>query len=474
MDEDYNIEDAEIQQEEQAPIEETQAEEPQAEEAQEQQVTSEGVKKKKKREKKKLTKEQKKQRAIKALIITGSIVLAFAIFISSVAIANVVVAKGLLEQAEQFTAAEYPADRLVPVIDPEDGYWTFTTDRELKIMQLTDVHIGGGSFSKQKDAWAMNAVATMIKEELPDLVIVTGDITFPVPYASGSFDNLHGVEIFSTLMEKLGVYWTFCFGNHDTEAYAKYTRTDICEYYEKQQAAGKLKYCLFQRGESDKKDVISDDSMGFGNTIIKVKNSAGDLTQALVMIDSHSYLDGDYFGLLWNYDYIHDVQVNWYEREMNRLGNVKNMIFFHIPIREYREAWKEYRENGNQNTDNVIYFAGAMRENEDKVRHDEKTYGVACSTHPDKLFETASQHNATGIFCGHDHYNNFSVEYKGIRLTYGMSIDYLAYPGIYKEHLQRGCTLINLDEDGSFEIEHRNYYKDYGAKIEKGKNELAA
>ena len=115
-----------------------------------------------------------------------------------------------------------------------------------------------------------------------------------------------------------------------------------------------------------------------------------------------------------------------------------------------------------------------MRENEDKVRHDEQTYGIACSTHESKLFEAAQAHNATGIFCGHDHYNNFSVEYKGVRLTYGMSVDYLAYPGIYKEHLQRGCTLINLGTDGEFDLDLRNYYRDYGAKIEKGKNDIEA
>lgn len=50
------------------------------------------------------------------------------------------------------------------------------------------------------------------------------------------------------------------------------------------------------------------------------------------------------------------------------------------------------------------------------------------------MFDTALELGSTsGFFCGHDHYNNASIEYKGIRLTYGMSIDYLAMPGIEKE-----------------------------------------
>ena len=73
-----------------------------------------------------------------------------------------------------------------------------------------------------------------------------------------------------------------------------------------------------------------------------------------------------------------------------------------------------------------------------------------------------------GTFCGHDHYNNFSVEYMGVRLTYGMSVDYLAYPGIYKEHSQRGCTVINIDGSGNMAITPKNYYSNYNVKYEKG------
>ena len=61
--------------------------------------------------------------------------------------------------------------------------------------------------------------------------------------------------------------------------------------------------------------------------------------------------------------------------------------------------------------------------------------------------------HTTGFFCGHDHYNNMSLEYEGIRLTYGMSIDYLAMPGIARDTKQRGSTLITLHDDGTTMIE---------------------
>ena len=65
-----------------------------------------------------------------------------------------------------------------------------------------------------------------------------------------------------------------------------------------------------------------------------------------------------------------------------------------------------------------------------------------------------------GIFFGHDHLNNISLTYKGVRLTYGYTIDYLAYSGIKNYGAQRGCTVITVSPDGSFDCWHENYYQD--------------
>lgn len=108
----------------------------------------------------------------------------------------------------------------------------------------------------------------------------------------------------------------------------------------------------------------------------------------------------------------------------------------------------------------------------DKQKNGVRTYGVFCGSSTDNIFEAGLTHGMQGIFCGHDHYNNFSVLYKrdgdsrGIRLTYGMAVDYLAYPGIYKEHLQRGTTVITINSDGVFESTPRNYYS-YGVAHER-------
>ena len=349
-------------------------------------------------------------------------------------------------------------EQLVPEKDT-DGYWTFNTDRDLKILQLTDVHIGGGLMSIQKDKKALNAVAAMVTAEKPDLVILTGDNVYPVPFQSGTFNNGVATDVVIALLEKLGVYYTVCFGNHDSEAYSDYTREQIADKYENPE----LKYSIFRKGPED--------IDGFGNQIIKVMNSNGIVTNAYFVLDSHDYVEADMLGVLGKYDNIHQNQVDWYRENVLAIDAANkaidpdypmfpSLLFFHIPLREYDDAWKEYRANGSQDTENVKYIDGGYYEDNEKV---------CCGVGDDSLFETALELGSTkGMFCGHDHVNNATLEYKGIRLTYGMSVDYLAYIGIDKKGAQRGCTVISLSKDGELSVSLENYYQDkYVSKYEK-------
>ena len=232
----------------------------------------------------------------------------------------------------------------------------------------------------------------------------------------------------------------------------------------------KWKNCLFQ------KDDGSID--GVSNSVIKVKNSDGVITQALFSIDTNDYPQENKFagivsGLTGNYDNIHENQIEWYktsceklnaenkafientfegdekEQLLNNFGLVKSLVFMHIPPVEYADAWDEFKNNGYKDTEIVKYYYGTLGE---KVCH---------PTDDDLFFETAVEMKSTqGMFVGHDHINIFSVDYKGIRLTYGMSIDYVAYGKIDKVGTQRGCTVITVKPDGTFDCYPENYYQD--------------
>ena len=101
------------------------------------------------------------------LKIIGIIVSVVVLFCAVTSLITVVGRNSNMKKIESFEQVKIE-NQLVPVED-ENGYWTFTTDRDFKVMQLTDIHIGGGILSKSFDRKAMNAVAAMLTYEKPGL-----------------------------------------------------------------------------------------------------------------------------------------------------------------------------------------------------------------------------------------------------------------------------------------------------------------
>lgn len=335
----------------------------------------------------------------------------------------------------------------VPVVDhnvhkidynEDTGVYTITSStKDFKILHLTDIHIGGSLYSYPKDLKALKACYAEIEHTHPDLVIVTGDLCFPLGVMSMSLNNSAPVHQFAAFMRNIGIPWAFTYGNHDTESLSSLNNEQLNEVYKSlsYKTSGTLLY-----------PYIQPDITGRNNQLIELRNTDGRLNTGLFLIDSNAYT-GEGINA---YDYIHDDQVNWYAGEIKRMNaeaghTVNSLCFFHIPLREYLTATKLY----NSGSDQVKYFFG-----ENPGDHGGITNSlVCCSDYPSKLFDTARKlGSTTGMFCGHDHYNNASLEYKGIRLTYGMSIDYLAMPGI--EHLtrQRGAELITIHPDSTWDL----------------------
>lgn len=393
----------------------------------------------------------------KFLKVMAIIFAVIAVIAAVTAIVNTALVNANIERAKTFPSAETSE---LNFENPTDGVWNIISDNGLKVIQITDIHIGGGWMSYKKDQMAINAVAAIINAEKPDFVVASGDIAYPVPFQAGTFNNLSGAKIFAELMENLGVYWTATYGNHDTESYSYFGRDDITEFYEK------YPHCLMREGA---KDVD-----GYGNQVFNIVSSDGIITRSIYTIDSHSYVDGDIFGIFWKYDNVHENQIEWYKntveanKQHNRMKmyqssvatpsadinniNPPSTVYLHIPLTEYKDAWFEYVDNGYADTENVKYNYGTAGE-KDKV--------VYPGIYDDNFFETMLELGSTdSVFCGHDHLNNFSLNYKGIDLCYSFSIDYLAYVGISELGSQRGCTVMNIDENGNAEYHLENYYQD--------------
>lgn len=313
-------------------------------------------------------------------------------------------------------------------LDNETFALKINTNRAYKILQLTDMHLGFGIFSKKKDRLALKAVSQIIKRTKPDLIVITGDSVFPFFPKAGTMNNKRQAEIFIRFMDSFGIQYALVYGNHDCEMFARYNKDKLSDVY----SSGK--YSIFTKG---RKDIY-----GMGNYFINLTDSDGKVILPLVFLDSNMYGEGGWF--YSGFDCIHEDQVDWCMDKLSKLkkenSDVRAMAFFHIPVNEFKEAYEKMKMGDKA----VVYKHGNIGEADDH-------FGIP--KFEGTFFNRAVDNGIIKwMFCGHDHLNTLSLTYKGIRLTYGMSIDCLGYNGISKSYIQRGGTLITRKIDGRVDI----------------------
>lgn len=291
------------------------------------------------------------------------------------------------------------------------------TGRELKILQITDIHFACSIFRYNFDKKVVNQIVKCVEKNTPDIIVVTGDAISPIWITSGTRDSYKQLDAFLALFEKIGIPYTYCFGNHDATGTA--SKKYISDKIEK------AEHSFYLGGV--------DNVQGMGNYVVKVETN-GVLSSSFILMDSNQNLDGDYEG-------ISAKQVVWYEQKIKELqaekADIKNILFIHVPIPEYASFYAESKK-GNQN------YEIELGSKSEKV----------CKGKQKHLYEKMAELGATKwVYCGHDHKNNYSVKDKqtGITLSYGMSMDYTAYPTIKFTTKYRGGRMILLSEDGSVE-----------------------
>ncbi len=396
------------------------------------------------------------------IIFIASAILSFAV--------NYGVSLHLRHYINSFDPVDYSTvDRVVPEIDEKTGYYTFTTDRDLRIMVLTDIHMGGGFWSYSKDMKTAKEVITMLQKEKPDLVILDGDNTFAVPgpvyNGGGTLNNAMAARDVIEIFNHEGVYFSTVFGNHDTEVFDYTGREKLGKLYMKD----KFEYCIFDQNYTDGAELPA-----VTNQIMLVKNTKGDITKALLLVDSNAYVDNSIQAVLdWNYDIIRDSTVDWAADALTELGKPETVAFFHIPTSEYRIAYEELEANGFKDTKDTKYISGVWDELIDETTESRIWHGGITREEPladiDRFFETLGPDGLDVLeacYCGHDHVNNAWVNYKGVDLCYCYSIDNLAYTDICYSGLQRGSTVITISPDGKRKTQYKNAYKDYGVSTD--------
>ena len=158
----------------------------------------------------------------------------------------------------------------IEIFADEFGFKSLKKDSQepIKILQLTDIHIGNGPLTSKRDLKAIEAVCKMIESSRPDLIVLSGDLVYPTLFLTGTNDNLTALKVLTKVIDAYKTPWTICFGNHDAESTAKYSKSELCDFLE----GSNLSYCLFSRGPSS--------IDGMGNHIINLYNSNGEFNTA--------------------------------------------------------------------------------------------------------------------------------------------------------------------------------------------------
>jgi 3',5'-cyclic AMP phosphodiesterase CpdA len=286
---------------------------------------------------------------------------------------------------------------------------------DYRILQLTDTHLG----DKDNLEKHFKFMDLTIKDSHPDFIVVTGDLF--------TFTSRTTAKRFFEYLDSKDVPWTVTYGNHDEQCYFSVD-------WLTRQLNSKYKHCVF-------KDIQDDDIQGNANFAINLKRG-GHIFEQLIVMDSNRYYFGKYFG----YDYFKQNQIDWYKNlidyttEQNGGSIVPSLMFYHIPLPEIEETWDYETNTFKEGT--IVKF-----ENTGKG---EKT----CNPNPEyapEFFDVIKEKGSTtGMYFGHDHYNDFIVNYQGIDFAYGIKSTDRIY---FQEDMLGGRTIV-LHSDNTVEYEH--------------------
>ena len=307
---------------------------------------------------------------------------------------------------------------------------------EFVILNLADIQIGDENLYGKDGIYSEQLIRQLVEDHDPDLITLTGD------NAWGALSYLKHIE----LMESFGIPWAPVMGNHDGEG----CPSEFWAAYELSEAEN----CLFEFGP---------EGMGYGNYIINITEN-GKIIHTLFMMDTHG---SDMFTLedgteVDGYDNLWDNQQDWYKWAVKGIEElegkkVESSVLMHIPLQEYTDAWNE-----SSVPEKDLEF-GKIDPEKASTSEGLKGEDVCSSPINNGFFDLCRELGSTKtILVGHDHCNDYSVLYKGIRLAYGVKSGF----GSYWREDMIGATTININSKGNAELK-QNYYDivEYGYEV---------
>lgn len=300
------------------------------------------------------------------------------------------------------------------------------------MLMISDFHAGTHYNPKLKAG-----IEALVENTKPDLVMLGGDQSAGKCFDSFNEDTLRGylLDVLEPIIRR-GIPWAHVFGNHDQEAGMSNARQE--PVYES------VPLCLSSAGPEG--------IFGVGNYVLPVYMSKGDdVAYNIWALDSNREIcdyikafslpedtrvllpDGFGYGKMQASPMFD--QVMWYYNtslslERTAGHRIPAVMCMHVPIVEYCLICRNPEECG---------MIGSKRE------------AVYCSDMNSGLFMACLQRgDVKGIFCGHEHLNDFQGQYCGITLAYDSCVGY----NMSAHDDLRGGRVIDLREDGAFETRH--------------------
>lgn len=324
---------------------------------------------------------------------------------------------------------------VIPATALSDDALRFDENGEFKILHLCDCQ---DVYPAQTNMFTY--INYMLEVYEPDLVVLGGDNTV------GLADTKElAIEELVAPFVNHKVPFTLVFGNHDHEQGV--SNDVLLTYYQKYGG----EYCLAY-------DADPEISGTAAHNLPVLASDSNDVKFNVWMFDTGAYVE-DENGNRLGYDSVREDQIQWYKDTCADLKafagkTVPAIAFQHMVVGEIYEAM--FPE--------VPFELDPITEK----YNNGKNYPIICpdtSVFKGHLFEPPSpgiynhgQYDAmlemgdvSGIYVGHDHYNTYEVEYKGI--------DIVNTPGVtlnaYGTELTRGSRLITVNEDDPTDVKSK-------------------
>ena len=308
-------------------------------------------------------------------------------------------------------------------------------NKDFIILNLTDPQLGA---SEWEDGHLHRnileyTVRALIQRVNPDLITVSGDLAWA--------GQEHAYDMIGSFLDSFQIPWAFVWGNHDNQEGAAFVDKIADKYMA-------LKHCIYEKG---------DPAIGNGNYVICIQEE-NKVVESLILMDSHDrapFVDEN--GTEQSaWAKLTPPQMAWYKAQVRALkeqGCTSATVIMHIPPYGYLKASKAaYKPCVELKEITLAQAEGAACWNEGYEDSVGVQYeGIACYPEDDGVLEIVKEEGLVKrILVGHDHVNNWIIEYEGIRLIYALKTG----AGCYWNPLLNGGTVLRVNKNGVYEVKH--------------------